>query len=62
VQRFGLGVFVEPDDLEALTRGMEMVASDEWRVAGGEPDWEGYEAFASWDVNVGKIFEAVLKC
>jgi glycosyltransferase involved in cell wall biosynthesis len=61
VERFNLGVFVEPDDLVALERGMEMVASGEWRVAGGEPDWEGYERFASWDVNVSKILEAVEK-
>jgi hypothetical protein len=38
---------------------MKMVASDEWRVMGGGPDWEGYEAFASWDVNVAKILEGV---
>ena len=59
VQRFQLGVFVEPDDLGALQKGMKMVASDEWRVMGGGPDWEGYEAFASWDVNVQKILDAV---
>ncbi len=35
------------------------VASGEWRVMGGGPDWEGYEAFASWDVNVQKILDAV---
>jgi glycosyltransferase involved in cell wall biosynthesis len=61
VQKYGLGVFVEPDDLDALKRGMEMVASDGWQVASGEPDWEGYENFASWDVNVRKILEAVKK-
>jgi glycosyltransferase involved in cell wall biosynthesis len=59
VQKFRLGVFVEPDNLRALKEGMKKVASDEWRVAGGEPDWEGYEAFASWDVNVAKILEGV---
>ena len=59
VQKFRLGVFVEPDDLGALKEGMTKVASDKWRVAGGEPDWEGYEAFASWDVNVEKILEGV---
>ena len=59
VERFRLGVFVEPDNLRALQEGMKMVMSDEWRVMGGEPDWEGYEAFASWDVNVAKILEGV---
>ena len=43
----------------ALQKGMEMLASSEWRVMGGGPDWEGYEAFASWDVNVQKILDAV---
>ena len=59
VQKFRLGVFVEPDDLRALTNGMKVVASVEWRVMGGGPDWEGYEAFGSWDVNVAKILEGV---
>jgi glycosyltransferase involved in cell wall biosynthesis len=59
VERFRLGVFVEPDNLRALQEGMKMVMSDEWRVIGGRPDWEGYEAFASWDVNVAKILEGV---
>jgi hypothetical protein len=54
-----MGVFVEPDDLAKLKEGMRVVASNEWRVAGGEPDWEGYEEFASWDVNVAKILESV---
>ena len=36
VQRFRLGVFVEPDDLRVLQKGMEMVASSEWRVASSE--------------------------
>ena len=59
VKRFRLGVFLEPDNLRALKEGMKMVMSDEWRVMGGGPDWEGYEAFASWNVNVAKILEGV---
>jgi glycosyltransferase involved in cell wall biosynthesis len=59
VERFRLGVFVEPDNLRALQEGMKMMASREWRAVSGEPDWEGYEAFASWDVNIAKILEAV---
>jgi glycosyltransferase involved in cell wall biosynthesis len=61
VQRFRLGVFVEPDNLRALQEGMKIMASHEWRAASGEPNWEGYEAFASWDVNVAKILEGVEK-
>ena len=59
VQKFQLGVFVEPDNLEALKEGMRVVASNEWRAASGKTDWEGYEEFASWDVNVAKILEGV---
>lgn len=59
VEKFRLGVFVEPDDMRAMKKGMKMVISEEWRTASGEPDWEGYEKFASWDVNVAKILEAV---
>ena len=59
VKKFKLGIFVEPDHVRALKKGMKMVISDEWRTASGEPDWEGYEKFASWDVNVAKILEAV---
>jgi glycosyltransferase involved in cell wall biosynthesis len=62
VQKFRLGVFVEPDNLGALKEGMAKLinAKCEMRnVAGGAPDWEGYEAFASWDVNAAKILEGV---
>jgi glycosyltransferase involved in cell wall biosynthesis len=59
VQKFKLGVFVEPDDLDALKIGMKMVARGESQEAIDSPDWEGYEAFASWDENVAKILEAV---
>lgn len=62
VQKFKLGVFVEPDDLDALKRGMACLINAKCGMQNGkcgEPDWEGYEAFASWDVNVAKILEAV---
>ena len=36
-----------------------MVARGESQEAIDSPDWEGYEAFASWDENVAKILEAV---
>ena len=61
VERFRLGIFVEPDNLRALEEGMRVVASHEWRAVSGEPDWEGYDAFASWDVNIAKILEGVEK-
>lgn len=59
VEKFRLGVFVEPDDMRALKEGIKKISSCEWRASSGEPDWEGYEAFASWDVNVAKILDAV---
>lgn len=67
VERFKLGVFVEPDNLDALEQGMAYLINAKWEMRNrqcGEPDWEGYEAFASWDVNVEKILQAVdkVKC
>ena len=59
VEKFRLGVFVEPDDIRALKEGIKKISSGEWRASSGEPDWQGYEAFASWDVNVAKILDAV---
>jgi glycosyltransferase involved in cell wall biosynthesis len=59
VQKFRLGVFVEPDDMRALTEGIKKISSCQWRASSGEPDWQGYETFASWDVNVAKILDAV---
>jgi len=59
VEKFRLGVFVEPDDMRALKEGIKKISSGEWRASSGEPDWQGYEAFASWDVNVAKILDAV---
>ena len=59
VQKFRLGVFVEPDDMRALKEGIKKISSCQWRASSGEPDWQGYEAFASWDVNVAKILDAV---
>jgi glycosyltransferase involved in cell wall biosynthesis len=61
VQKFKLGVFVEPDDLDALKIGMKRIAIGDSQGASGSPDWEGYKAFASWDQNVAKILEAVEK-
>jgi glycosyltransferase involved in cell wall biosynthesis len=57
VEKFRLGVFVEPDDMRALKKGMASLIN----AKGGEPDWEGYEKFASWDVNVCKIIGAIQK-
>ena len=59
VQKYNLGVFVAPDSEDAIARGMKHVASDKWRVTGGDPNWSGYEAYASGDGNVQRILDAV---
>lgn len=60
VQRFRLGEFVEPDNLENLVSGMKRLC----RQHAGEEDlppaeWAGYEEYASWDSNARIISEAV---
>jgi hypothetical protein len=59
VEKFRLGVFVEPDNVRALNEGIKKISNCDWRAASSEPDWQGYEAFASWDENVAKILDAV---
>lgn len=60
VRRFHLGEFVEPDNLDALVAGMKRLCRQH---AGQEetssPDWQGYEAYASWDANARIILDAV---
>ena len=54
VTRFRLGVAVEPDSKDAIIRGMRRLIE-----GGSVPDWEGYEASASWDRNAKIVLEAV---
>lgn len=58
VLKYRTGIFVEPDHLEDLKEGMKKMIRGEWRVANGGPDWEGYEAYASWRTNVTRILNA----
>jgi glycosyltransferase involved in cell wall biosynthesis len=53
VTRFGLGVAVKPDSVEAIVDGMKKLCEGEM-----SPDWEGYEASASWDLNARRVLEA----
>jgi glycosyltransferase involved in cell wall biosynthesis len=53
VTRFRLGVAVEPDSKDAIIRGMRRLIE-----GGSVPDWEGYEASASWDRNAKIVLEA----
>ena len=54
VQKYNLGIAVQPDSLEAVVEGMRRLISDEIT-----PRWEEYEAFASWDVNAREVLKAV---
>jgi glycosyltransferase involved in cell wall biosynthesis len=60
VTRFKLGKFVTPDDVDALATGMKSLSR---RHLGLDPDmapeWEAYEAYASWDSNAAIIRQAI---
>jgi len=53
VERFGLGVFVEPDSLDSIVRGLR-----ELMDRPPSPDWEGYARYASWERNARTIMAA----
>jgi len=53
VTRFHLGVAVEPDSKDAIIGGMRRLIK-----GGSVPDWDGYEASASWDRNAKIVLEA----
>jgi glycosyltransferase involved in cell wall biosynthesis len=61
VERFRLGEFVEPDNIEALTEGMRKLTAQSKGQSPKEhePDWDGYTAYASWDSNVSIVLDAV---
>jgi glycosyltransferase involved in cell wall biosynthesis len=46
VQKYSLGVWVEPDDISALKTGMKTFLSSP-----PEPDWNGYQQDNSWERN-----------
>jgi len=60
VQQFRLGEFVEPDNGDAVAKGMSSLCR---RVKSAEkahePDWEGYERHASWERNANLLSEAI---
>lgn len=60
VLRFGLGEFVQPDNLQALASGMLKLAREHSQSdLMTRPDWAGYEQYASWDTNTEMIVSAV---
>ena len=54
VTHFGLGVYVEPDSSDAVADGMATLLHGKLP----EPDWEGYEAHATWETNVTRLLQA----
>jgi glycosyltransferase involved in cell wall biosynthesis len=54
IRQFGLGLFVEPDSSDAVANGMATLLHAELP----EPDWEGFEDYATWETNVTRLLEA----
>lgn len=57
VQRFQLGVALEPDSLPAIVAGMRSLVDSP-----PVPDWSGYEVFAGWDRNVSELLRVGELC
>ena len=55
VTRYRLGVAVEPDSIREVVEGMKILIK-----SGVHPDWDGYEADASWDENARIVLAAIL--
>ena len=61
VSKYNLGVFVEPDHLEEIIRGVMQLATRHQMHANPAPPWDRYEGKNSWEENarrVVRIFEA----
>ena len=54
VRHFGLGVYVEPDSSDAVADGMATLMHGKLP----EPNWESYEAHATWETNVTRLLQA----
>jgi glycosyltransferase involved in cell wall biosynthesis len=52
VTRYHLGVAVKPDSSEAIVEGMKKLGKGEV-----VPNWDAYEASASWDLNARRVLE-----
>lgn len=67
VQRFQLGVFVEPDNAKALSTGLRELCGIVAARREGQPlppgapalDWVGYRRYASWETNARVILDTV---
>jgi len=56
VRHFGLGVYVEADSSDAVADGMATLIHGTLP----EPNWEGYEAHATWETNVTRLLQATV--
>lgn len=56
VRKFGLGIYVEPDSSDAVADGMATLLHGKLP----DPDWEGYEAHATWETNVTRLLQATV--
>lgn len=54
VQRYGLGVWVEPDDADALASGFK-----DWLVSPPSPQWGDYNEDNSWHKNAQVVARAM---
>jgi glycosyltransferase involved in cell wall biosynthesis len=52
VRRFSLGVVIEPDSQAAVNKGMRSLIDSV-----SQPDWNGYQALASWEANARGVLE-----
>jgi glycosyltransferase involved in cell wall biosynthesis len=56
VERFGLGVTVEPDSTEAIAAGLRRLIAEPREVSAG---FAAYRATTSWEANVDRLLEVV---
>lgn len=52
VTQYGLGQWIEPDDVAAIARGLAA-----WRAAARLPDWAGYARDNSWERNAALVLQ-----
>jgi glycosyltransferase involved in cell wall biosynthesis len=52
VIRYGLGQWIEPDDVSAIAKGLTG-----WRAAARTPDWAGYARDNSWERNAALVLQ-----
>lgn len=56
VDRYGLGVWVEPDDAALLSKALASASFKRLK-----PDWTGYEKDNSWEKNAGLVLQCMMQ-